>query len=220
MGMEEADYYCRLREVVKHSKISIWSRMLEEDIKKAIECKPDIIHIGVPVSYIQIYKKLKKNKTWITRETMACIEQVCGHNIDITIGFEDASRADEGFLIEMAKLVKECGGNAIRIADTVGVLTPSRTHNLVATILDRVDIDIEFHGHNDLGMALANSIVGAKAGAKLIDCTLLGMGERSGNCDLVEFLEATTRVFETDVDKSRAKIAEDELIHILNKVHK
>lgn len=215
VGIEGEEYYQELRKKIKHSKISIWSRMSLEDLKKAILCKPDIIHIGVPISYVQIYSKLKKNKVWVLRNINECMELIRSENIQVTIGFEDASRADEGFMVETARQVKASGGNIIRIADTVGVLTPSRTHNIIQGILEKVDIDIEFHGHNDLGMALANSIVGAKSGAKYIDCTLFGIGERSGNCDFHEFLEAARHNFDLEIEIGKIALIEEKLMEIL-----
>lgn len=216
-GIEEEDYYLELKKQIHNSKISLWSRMVMADIEKAISCRPDIIHIGVPVSYIQIYSKLNKNKTWVHRSIVECMELIKSEKIDFTVGFEDASRADEGFLLETAKLVKENGGATIRIADTVGVLTPSRTYSLIKRISENVDIAIEFHGHNDLGMALANSIVAARAGASFIDCTLMGIGERSGNCDILNFVEASGRVFDLNIDRKKLVLAEEMLREILSK---
>jgi len=210
-GIEGEEYYQELRRKIKHSKISIWSRMSMGDLKKAVICKPDIIHIGVPVSYVQIYSKLKKNKVWVHKSIKECVGLILAENIQVTVGFEDASRADEGFMIETARQIKELGGNVIRIADTVGVLTPSRTSHIIQEILKKVAVEIEFHGHNDLGMALANSIVGAKSGARYIDCTIFGVGERSGNCDLREFVEAAGKQFDLGIDRTKIPVMEKTL---------
>lgn len=217
MEVEGAEYYHQLKDTIKKAKISAWSRMHTQDIRKAIRCRPDIIHIGMPISYVQIYSKLNKNKVWLHKKICECLDLILSENIQVTIGFEDASRADEGFMIETAKLIRERGGKTIRIADTVGVLTPHRTGQIIRTILEKVDIDIEFHGHNDLGMAVPNSITSAKAGAGYIDCTLLGIGERSGNCDLREFTQATSHVFDLGIDKKKLYQAENALLEIFSK---
>lgn len=217
VGIEGPDYYYQLKEAISDSKISVWSRTNIQDIKKAILCKPDIIHIGMPISYVQIYSKLKKNKVWVHKKICECMDLILAENIQVTVGFEDASRADEGFMIETAKLIKEQGGKILRIADTVGVLTPQRTYQIIRRILDKVEIEVEFHGHNDLGMAIPNSIMSAKAGAKYIDCTLLGIGERSGNCDLREFIKAVTNCFEIEIDKKQLYYAENTLLEIFSK---
>lgn len=216
-GIEGLEYYYQLKEKIQNAKISVWSRTNIQDIKRAIQCKPDIIHIGIPISYVQIYSKLKKNKVWIHKKICECMDLILSENMQVTIGFEDASRADEGFMIETAKLVKEHGGKILRIADTVGVLTPQRTHQIFRCILEKVEIDLEFHGHNDLGMAVANSIISAKTGARYIDCTLLGIGERSGNCNLREFAEVSGRFFELGIDKTQLYHAEKTLLDIFDK---
>ncbi len=209
--LEGEGYYEELRNNVKHAKISLWSRMCKEDIEEAILCKPDIVHIGMPVSYVQIYSKLKKNKTWLHKCICECIDRIRSENIEVVVGFEDASRADEGFLIDTARLIGERGGNTIRIADTVGVLIPSRTESIINQIVTKVGISVEFHGHNDLGMVVANSISACKAGAEYVDCTLLGIGERSGNCHLLEFVRTAGRIFNLGIDKYQVQAAENEL---------
>lgn len=211
MQTESKDYISEIKKQCKYSKLSVWSRMNLADIKQAISCKPDILHIGTPVSYVQIYGKLKKNKTWVQKTLVECIDLALSNGVAVTIGFEDASRSDEGFIINLAKTIEKMGATTIRIADTVGILTPQRTKEIVEKIRREVRLDIEFHGHNDLGMGLANSIAAAKAGAKYIDCTLLGIGERSGNCDMYKFLYATERIFQCGIDKRKVIEVENTL---------
>ena len=208
MKVESLTYIEKIKKECHHAKISLWSRMNVEDVKNAVLYKPDILHIGVPVSYIQIYSKLNKNKLWVQKTLEACMQITSEANVEATIGFEDASRSDEGFLISMAKLIKTYGDNRVRIADTVGVLTPGRSGSLVKKMIQDTGIEVEFHAHNDLGMAAANSIESAKAGAMFIDCTLFGVGERSGNCDLYKFLHASDRLFEYGIDKKQIRIPE------------
>ncbi|MDF2610624.1 MAG: Homocitrate synthase [Lachnospiraceae bacterium] len=209
MSENEAESIREIVKCCKNSKISVWSRMNIEDVKKSISCGMDIIHIGVPVSYVQIYTKLKKNKVWVQRKILECIEVAKSHNIDVTVGLEDASRADIGFLLCLIRELKKAGVNTIRIADTVGVLTPNRTKELIATIKSHTDIQIEIHVHNDLGMAVANSIIGAKAGADLIDCTLFGIGERTGNCNFYDFVHASESIFNFAMNKKQIKRIEE-----------
>ena len=209
--LEGDAYYSELRNYVKHAKLSLWSRMVLEDVKEAISCQPDMIHVGVPVSYVHIYSKLKKNKTWVQKRICECMDLVQKNGIEIVLGFEDASRADMGFLIDTAKLIEEMGGKTLRIADTVGIFTPGRTIEIISQLSEKVGLDIEFHGHNDLGMVVANSMSAANAGAKFVDCTLLGIGERCGNCDMLGFYSATTRFFDTQIDLDAVKKAQNML---------
>lgn len=211
---EEESIY-RIIENRKKTRISVWSRMNISDVKRSITCKPDILHIGAPVSYVQIYSKLKKNKGWVIKNLLECVDAAKSRDIDVTVGLEDASRSDIGFMLSMIKELKRAGVDIIRIADTVGVLTPSRTKELVDTILSNTGMEIEMHVHNDLGMAVANSIIGAKAGAKYIDCTLFGIGERTGNCNLYDFVSAADSIFEFGIIRKQIRAVEQELYEVL-----
>lgn len=215
LGEVEEESICRIIENKKKAKISVWSRMNVEDVRRSIACKPDIIHIGTPVSYIQIYSKLKKNKSWVIKNILECVGIAKNQGVNVTVGFEDSSRADIGFLLSLAKELKKAGVDIIRIADTVGVLTPSRTMELIQTLVSNTDLTIEMHIHNDLGMAVANSIIGAKAGAKFVDCTLFGIGERTGNCNLYDFVHAAETIFHLGMTKKQIKSVEEEVSGVL-----
>jgi homocitrate synthase NifV len=204
----EEEGICEILQNTSQAKISVWSRMNIEDVKKSIDCKPHIIHIGTPVSYIQIYSKLKKNKIWVQKSILECVAVARSQNIDVTVGLEDASRSDIGFLLSLIKELSKEGVNTIRIADTVGVLTPIRTKEIVETIRAHSDIKIEMHIHNDLGMAVANSIIGAKAGADYIDSTLFGIGERTGNCNFYDFVKASESIFQFAMTKKQIREVE------------
>ncbi len=202
--MEEESIY----NIIKHkqkAKISVWSRMNVNDVKRSIACKPDIIHIGTPVSYVQIYSKLKKNKTWVMKNVLQCVGAALQEGVEVTVGLEDASRSDIGFMLSLIKELKTAGVSTIRVADTVGTLTPTRAKELVETIRANTDLKIEMHVHNDLGMAVANSLIGAKSGADYIDCTLFGIGERTGNCNFYDFLHASEQVFAFSMNKKQVR---------------
>jgi len=216
----EEEGICRILENKKRAKISVWSRMNVDDVKRSINCRPDIIHIGTPVSYIQIYSKLRKNKSWVIKNVLECVDIAKNQGVDVTVGFEDASRADIGFILSLAKELKKVGVNVIRIADTVGILTPSRTRELIKTLVSYTDMAIELHIHNDLGMAVANSLIGALAGAKFIDCTLFGIGERTGNCNLYDFAHAADTIFDLGMSKKQIRQIEKELYDIFESIIK
>lgn len=211
LSQMEEEGICEILENTTNAKISVWSRMNVEDVKKSIACKPDIIHIGTPVSYIQIYSKLKKNKVWVQKSILECVAVARSQNIDVTVGLEDASRSDIGFLLSLIKELSKEGVKMIRIADTVGVLTPNRTKEIVETIKAYSDIKIEMHVHNDLGMAVANSIIGAKAGADYIDSTLFGIGERTGNCNFYDFIKASESIFQFAMTKKQIREVEKQV---------
>lgn len=202
---DEEEGICRIISNKRNAKISVWSRMNQLDVRRSVACKPDILHIGAPVSYVQIYSKLRKNKGWVIKSVLECIDVARSQDVAVTVGLEDASRSDIGFLLSMMKELSRAGVEVVRVADTVGVLTPNRTRDIIRLIKDHSDIKIELHIHNDLGMAVANSIVGAKAGADFIDCTLYGIGERTGNCNMYEFVKASEALFHFPMTKKQIR---------------
>lgn len=196
MGDYEKDTIIKILENRKNTRISTWNRMNREDILHSFDCHPDIIHISAPMSYVHIYSKLKKNKGWLQKNLQDCVSLALDKGYAVTVGFEDASRADITFMIAVAEMLKDMGVLNIRYADTVGVLTPSRAYQAVSEIRNHTGIAVGIHAHNDLGMAVANSLEAARAGADYIDTTLFGIGERAGNCDLSQFVAASHHIFD------------------------
>ncbi|MCL0043508.1 homocitrate synthase [Peptococcaceae bacterium] len=168
------------------STVFTWNRPVLEDIKASLACGLKNIHISVPVSEIQLRYKLNKSRSWILNKLKRAIDYTAGFGCRITVGAEDASRADMEFLLEVAFLAQEMGAVRLRYCDTVGILDPFSTFDAVKKLKQNIKMDIEFHGHNDFGMATANALAAAKAGADYIDTTVAGLGERAGNTDLKE----------------------------------
>lgn len=176
------------------SKISAWNRMNIRDIQHSIDCGVDIIHIAVPSSDIQLKWKLGKDKLWIQDQMKRSVYFAKERGFEVVIGFEDASRTSLDFLLQLCAEAKEIGVNQIRYADTVGILHPDKTFNNISQIKENVNIDVEFHGHNDFGMAVANSVAAVMAGAEFVDSTFGGIGERAGNCNYVKLIAALKAV--------------------------
>jgi homocitrate synthase NifV len=211
MSAAECDTIRAIMANRRNSKISVWNRLVLDDIKKSTDCAPDIIHISTPVSYVLIYNKLGKNKNWVLKNLETCTEYARSRGFEVTVGFEDASRADITFMAVLARQLMELGVNRIRYADTVGILSPSRTYEAVRELIDYCGIQVELHAHNDLGMAVANTLMGAKAGANFLDTTVLGLGERVGNCDFCKLVHAAKDIFDVrikkyDADRIQAEI--------------
>jgi homocitrate synthase NifV len=216
IGHCEMDALCEIMQNRKQSKISVWNRMQLEDVKKSIACKPDIIHISTPVSYVQIYSKLNKNKAWVVKNIARCADYAMSCGFEVTIGFEDASRADITFMAALATQLKNIGVARIRFADTVGVLSPSRTYRAVQDIMEFSGMEVEIHAHNDLGMAIANSVAAARAGALFIDTTILGIGERAGNCDFSKLVDVGEGIFQLGLSRFEAFCIQEKIAEILS----
>ena len=206
MGNIEKDCINKILDIRENSFISTWNRLCKKDIEHSFDCKPDIIHLSVPTSNIQIFTNLKKDTKWIEKQLKECVHFTKSKGYEVTIGFEDASRADIQFLVHLCKILKSLEVSRIRYADTVGILTPSTAKEVIKTIVSESEIEVEIHAHNDFGMATAISIEAVKSGAKYVDCTIDGIGERAGNCNLQEFLKVTKDFLNNSLELSKIKL--------------
>ncbi len=171
------------------STLALWSRCQKEDIDFGGLCRPDLLALSIPASDLHISERLKKSRSWVKSRLAASIDQALALNIPaVSVGFEDASRADPDFLLILAKIAEKCGACRIRLADTVGTCTPAAIKKLLYPLKNSLKIDIGVHCHNDFGMATANSITALQSGARWLDATVLGLGERAGNCRLEEVI--------------------------------
>ena len=211
MGASEKETILAIKDVCKKSLIAAWNRLNIKDIQHSVDCRPDIIHISVPVSDLQVYQKLQKDRLWLKNKMLTCVDYALEKGFFVTIGFEDASRADLAFMIEMGTALQQLGVKQLRFADTVGILTPHTTQVKVRSLIEYTGLDIEFHAHNDLGMAVANSIAAARAGASFIDTTINGIGERTGNCNFYQFVKAAHSFY----DIMTEEVAAQELAQLL-----
>ncbi len=187
------DEIADMKEIAGHGfrlKTLAWCRALKEDVDKAEKTGTQGIHISFPVSSIHL-KSMGKDETWVLQQLHRVIPYAEGRFGYITVGLQDASRADYRFLKEVIYSLQIYNIRRIRIADTVGILNPFSTYELISALRrDFPDTGLEFHAHNDLGMATANALAAFQAGALCIDTTVSGLGERAGNTALEEFVMA------------------------------
>lgn len=167
--------------------LSVWSPCRPVDVYRAAGLGIDTVNIGLPVSDLHIAERLRTDRGGLTRmlrETVG-LAHSCGIG-RISIGLEDVTRADQDFALSMARMARELGAARIRLADTLGVMTPDRIRELVGCFAKGVDLEIAVHCHNDFGMATANAVTALAAGARWADVSVLGIGERSGIAALEE----------------------------------
>lgn len=156
-----------------------WCRATIADVEHAMECGLRAADLSIPTSEILMdVKNLSKEKIFKNLETSVALAKKEG--LFVCIGAEDASRADEAFLLELISFVSSLGVDRFRFCDTVGILTPTKTYKIVSSLVAS-GMPIEMHTHNDFGMASANAIAGVEAGAMSVNTTTLGIGERAGN---------------------------------------
>lgn len=194
MGEIEQRSLKKLAEINLKAKLITWNRARKCDILQSIQCGFKLIHISVPASDIQIRYKLQKDRHWVLGQLREVLSFARQQGCQFSVGAEDASRADLFFLTQLAQEAEKLGATRLRVADTVGILDPFRTFEMIHFLRRKVSIPIEFHGHNDFGLATANALAAYKAGALWINTTAGGLGERAGNTSLGQFLRVLVEI--------------------------
>ena len=195
MGSDEKDMIIRICERKENRKISVWNRMNRTDIAHSFDCAPDIIHISAPASDLMLANLLHKDRNWLSAELRDCVGFAKEKGYEVSIGFQDASRADPRFLLVLSELLSGLEVSSVRLADTVGIFTPDMIRNYFTFLTQNCEMRFGIHTHNDLGLAVANAAAAAKYGAVYLDTTLFGIGERAGNCDSYRLSEAIGESF-------------------------
>src|SRR6202051_327629 len=184
--------------VIRRPIIAGLARACRPDIERAWEALRDAarprIHIVLATSDIHLKYKLRISREEClaqARESVAFAKSLCD---DVEFSPEDATRTDPDFLCQVLDAVVEAGATTLNIPDTVGYTVPDEFGDLIATIRRRVkgieNVTISAHCHNDLGMAVANTMAAVAAGARQVECTINGIGERAGNASLEEIVMA------------------------------
>lgn len=190
MGQAEIDDINAVSDRVNGVRLTTWCRATRADLKAAACCRVHGAHFSLPVSEIHL-RAWKKDRAWVLRNLVELANEFREPFQFLSVGAQDASRADLGFLIEFAQTAEAAGLCRLRIADTVGILNPLQTAELFSSLRAAVpSLSLEFHGHNDLGMATANTVSALASGANAASVTVNGLGERAGNAPLDEVVMA------------------------------
>ena len=183
---------------LRNTRIAALARSSREDIARAWEALKHAarprIHVFLSTSDIHLAAKLKITRETAlqqAREAVAFARSLCD---DVEFSPEDATRSDAGFLCQVLQAVVDAGATTLNIPDTVGYTTPTEFSALLNTIRKQVrgieNTVISAHCHNDLGLAVANTLAAVEAGARQVECTINGIGERAGNAALEEIVMA------------------------------
>lgn len=171
-------------------EICALARAEKEDINAALACGVYAIHIFIAASDLHLKYKLRITREEALRNAVEAIEYAKRHGVTVEFSAEDATRADEEFLVRFFRAASEAGADRLDIPDTVGVMTPERMSNLVTRVYAACAVPISVHCHDDFGLAVANTLAGIKAGATQAHVTVNGIGERAGNTSLEEVVMA------------------------------
>lgn len=175
-----------------------WCRMRMADVDAAIEAGVSMVNVSIPASDVQIAAKLGGGREAALEQVKRVVGYARDKGLDVAVGGEDSSRADVGFLVELIAVAKAAGARRFRVADTLSVLDPDASFALLAALRATTDLELEFHGHDDLGLATANTLAAIKAGATHASVTVIGLGERAGNAPLEEVAVALKQLYGCD----------------------
>ncbi len=195
MGREEADSIRAIVDLGLNAQLLGWNRAVIADVEASIYCGLKRVHISIPVSDSQIQIKFQGRWSYMLEQLRNVITFARDHGLEVSIGGEDSSRADENFLLDVAQFAQEWGAFRFRFCDTVGILDPFSTFNKIQKLVAALDIPIEMHTHNDLGLATANALAGVRAGATSVNTTVNGLGERAGNAALEEVVMGLKQIY-------------------------
>ncbi|MGN6249742.1 MAG: 2-isopropylmalate synthase [Ginsengibacter sp.] len=200
---------------IKNATVCALSRAVQKDIEVAAQAlkyaKKPRIHTGIGTSDFHIKSKFNSNREDILKRAVQCVKWARNYTDDIEFYAEDAGRTENEYLARVIEAVIAAGATTVNIPDTTGYCMPHQYGEKIAFLKNNVsNIDkavISCHCHNDLGLATANSIAGAISGARQIECTINGLGERAGNTSLEEVVmvikQHKTLGFYTDIDTTK-----------------
>lgn len=198
MGEEERRTIRRIVSLGLPMRLIAWNRARRSDIEDSLSAGVDWTHIALPVSAIQMKAKLGAGPAEVLDLGRSAASYALEKGFAVSIGFEDASRADFMFLRELICGFRREGIRRFRYADTLSVHHPGTLYARISALLATCppDIELEIHCHNDFGLATANTLAGIEAGAKWASTTVLGIGERVGNAPLEEVVMAWRHLYQ------------------------
>ena len=199
VGVEEAEIGCAARDrdlaglvraarrVAPRLRLSVWCRGLPADLALGAACGADVVHASLPVSRLHLERRLGKDSAWLMEQIPRAAEAARGGNAarragarEVSLGLEDATRAEPAVLAAVCGRAREAGFDRIRLADTVSAASPGKLAVLVKLARISFAGPVGVHCHDDFGLASGNAIAALEAGADWADGCLLGGGERAG----------------------------------------
>ncbi len=185
-------------DVIKDSSVCGLARALEKDINRAGEALRNAanprIHTFIATSPIHMQQKLRMEPDAVLEQAVAAVKMARGFTDNVEFSPEDAGRSELDFLCRVIEAVIDAGARTINIPDTVGYNVPDQFGSLIKNLIERIPNSdkaiFSVHCHNDLGLAVANSLSAVQNGARQVECTINGLGERAGNASLEEVVMA------------------------------
>jgi len=180
------------------SEILAHCRAVKKDLDRAIDCNVDRIAIFFGTSKTHLTYKLKKQEDEAIKIIIDTIDYARSHGLKVRFTAEDATRTDYSFLVRICKAAAEAGADRISIPDTVGVMNPLKIRSLFSDLSKDINVELDSHCHNDLGMATANTLASFEGGATALHVAVNGLGERSGITSLSDLAVALKVIYDID----------------------
>jgi 2-isopropylmalate synthase len=185
------------------AQVAALARCTKLDVERAAsalsKAKRPRIHTFIATSDIHLKYKLKKSRQQVLDDACAAVELARSYVDDVEFSAEDGARTDRDYLEQVSRAVVAAGARTVNIPDTVGYSTPEEYGDMIGSVVKALGDTavVSVHCHDDLGLAVANSLAAVQAGARQIECTINGIGERAGNCSLEEIV----MIFKTRADR-------------------
>ena len=194
MGGEEIEAIQAAVHAAPGARVAAWCRMTEADVDAALRAGVCHANLSVPTSPRQIAAKLRGDAGEVLARIARVVPYARDRGLSVSVGGEDSSRADPDFLLRVLDAAASAGAWRFRYADTLGVLDPFTTESAFRRLRAGSDLALEFHGHDDLGLATANTLAALRGGATDASVCVLGLGERAGNAALEQVAAALARL--------------------------
>lgn len=194
MGRDEIDAIGRIVADGLRCRVMAWCRLTTADVDAALAAGVAHVNISTPMSRLQIGVKLGVDVASVAERVRAVVSYARERGLSVALGGEDSSRADPRDIGLILRAAAEAGAWRYRFADTLGLLDPFSAYESIKHVREETDLPIEFHGHDDVGLATANTLAAIRGGATHASVTVLGLGERAGNAALEEVAVALGHV--------------------------
>ncbi|MBD3387762.1 MAG: 2-isopropylmalate synthase [Candidatus Altiarchaeales archaeon] len=168
------------------AEVASYARLTKGDVDLALACDVDTVFLVAPTSDLHIKWKLNSTREKVLAGVSELTQYCKDHGANVDLCCEDGSRTDVDFLKQVMSTAVDAGADRFTVADTVGVLTPDETANMFKQLTRNAKVPVGIHCHDDFGMATANTVSAVKAGVRVVNVTVNGLGERAGNTPLEE----------------------------------
>ena len=193
MGTREIEELRAIGRALNKAEPIAWGRMTRADVDAALRTGLKRVNLSIPLSDIQMRAKLRADRAETLRRILDVIPYAADCGLRVAMGGEDSSRADMDFLLQTVEAAAKAGAHRFRFADTLGIMEPFSVCETFAKLRRASNLELEFHGHDDLGLATANTLAAIRGGATHASVCVLGLGERAGNAALEEVAAALHR---------------------------